>query len=127
MAELVGICNQSWNETLFDGSQIISCPSDLFQLLPPADAASQRDFFNYTSPVATCAAGFSQVVSGANHQLICSASDFAFISRLDFHSAFSPAEDGSMNPAQFESLWVLVFIIGLLMAFGLGAIKGGQR
>ncbi|MBE0507544.1 MAG: hypothetical protein IBX50_12645 [Marinospirillum sp.] len=125
MAELVGLCNQSWNETLFDGSQIISCPSDKFQLLPPADAVSQPDFFNYTSPVATCATGFSQVVSGANHQLICSGSDFAFISRSDFFSAVPPVEDGSMNPAQFESLWLLVFIIGLVMAFGLGAIHGG--
>lgn len=25
MAELVGLCNQNWNETVFDGSQIISC------------------------------------------------------------------------------------------------------
>lgn len=127
MAELVGLCKQNWNETVFDGSQIISCPSDKFQLLLPADASGQPDFFNYTSPVASCATGFSQVVSGTNHQLICSVSDFAFVSRLDFFSAVPPVEDGFMNPAQFESLWLLVFIIGLLMAFGLGAIKGGQR
>lgn len=32
-----------------------------------------------------------------------------------------------MEPEQFNQLWNLVFCIGLVLAFGLGAIKGGQR
>ncbi|MFC0267558.1 tail virion protein G7P-2 [Kushneria aurantia] len=32
-----------------------------------------------------------------------------------------------MDPDQFESLWLLIYCIGLVAVFGLGAIKGGQR
>ncbi|WP_223161995.1 tail virion protein G7P-2 [Salinicola endophyticus] len=32
-----------------------------------------------------------------------------------------------MTDDQFNALWLLTFCIGLVLAFGLGAIKGGQR
>ncbi|MFD1209714.1 tail virion protein G7P-2 [Modicisalibacter tunisiensis] len=32
-----------------------------------------------------------------------------------------------MDADQFTSLWLLVYCIGLVAVFGLGAIKGGQR
>ncbi|MGO2474216.1 MAG: tail virion protein G7P-2 [Vibrio litoralis] len=32
-----------------------------------------------------------------------------------------------MTQEQFDSLWLLIFIIGLVVCFGLGAIWGGQR
>lgn len=32
-----------------------------------------------------------------------------------------------MDTDQFNSLWLLIFCIGLVLAFGLGAMKGGQR
>jgi len=32
-----------------------------------------------------------------------------------------------MTSLEWESLWLLVLIIGCFVAFGLGAIKGGQR
>jgi len=28
---------------------------------------------------------------------------------------------------QFDEFWLLIFCIGLIVSFGLGAIKGGQR
>lgn len=132
MAERVGLCEITWNEAVHGGNQLISCPSELFLFQVPAAATVQPGFFAFTSPVATCATGFSQIVSGASHQLTCPESDFAFISRFDFQvqpSADTSQEDtsGSMSSAQYEGLWFLVFIIGLVVAFGLGAIKGGQR
>lgn len=132
MAALVGLCEITWTEAVHDGNQLISCPSELFSLQMPAAAASQPDFFSFTSPVATCATDFSQIVSGASHQLACPESDFAFISRFDFPAlvAAVPASEDTndfMSSAQYEGLWFLVFIIGLVVAFGLGAIKGGQR
>jgi hypothetical protein len=32
-----------------------------------------------------------------------------------------------MSTDQYENLWLLVFCASLIFAFGLGAIKGGQR
>lgn len=32
-----------------------------------------------------------------------------------------------MDTQQYESLWLLTYCVGLMLAFGLGAIKGGQR
>ncbi|WP_420825437.1 tail virion protein G7P-2 [Vibrio astriarenae] len=32
-----------------------------------------------------------------------------------------------MTVEQFDSLWLLVFCIGLFVCFGLGCIWGGQR
>lgn len=32
-----------------------------------------------------------------------------------------------MDAEQFNSLWLLIYCIGLVGVFGLGAIKGGQR
>lgn len=32
-----------------------------------------------------------------------------------------------MTAEQADQLWLVVFCIGLVMAFGLGAIYGGQR
>ncbi|WP_374708185.1 tail virion protein G7P-2 [Salinicola avicenniae] len=32
-----------------------------------------------------------------------------------------------MTADQFDQLWLLTFCIGLVVSFGLGAIKGGQR
>lgn len=127
MAELVGLCNQNWNETVFDGSQIISCPSDQFQLISKTDAAALPDLLNYSSQVATCAADFQQIISGASHMLTCSENDFQYISRIELLEPSTGIETGSMSQIQYDSLWLLLFIIGLFLAFGLGAIKGGQR
>jgi len=32
-----------------------------------------------------------------------------------------------MTTDQFDSLWLLIFCTSLVIVFGLGAIKGGQR
>ncbi|WP_420855097.1 tail virion protein G7P-2 [Salinicola salarius] len=32
-----------------------------------------------------------------------------------------------MTAEQFDQLWLLTFCTGLVLCFGLGAIKGGQR
>ncbi|WP_445619178.1 tail virion protein G7P-2 [Kushneria sp. Sum13] len=32
-----------------------------------------------------------------------------------------------MDTTQYDGLWLLVYCIGLVVVFGLGAIKGGQR
>ncbi|MGO2355116.1 MAG: tail virion protein G7P-2 [Marinomonas foliarum] len=32
-----------------------------------------------------------------------------------------------MSTEEFESLWLLIFCASLIVTFGLGAIKGGQR
>lgn len=32
-----------------------------------------------------------------------------------------------MDANQYQSLWLLIYCIGLMLSFGLGAIKGGQR
>jgi hypothetical protein len=32
-----------------------------------------------------------------------------------------------MSAEEFEGLWLLIFCASLIVAFGLGAIKGGQR
>ncbi|MFC3282846.1 tail virion protein G7P-2 [Litchfieldella rifensis] len=32
-----------------------------------------------------------------------------------------------MDADQFDRLWLLIYCIGLVTCFGLGAIKGGQR
>jgi hypothetical protein len=128
MAELVGLCQQAWNETIFDGNQLVSCPSDMYQLLPETEAASQPDLLDYTSQVATCTSDFQEIVSGASHVLTCSENDFQYISRIELLGTSSTGnQSGFMSQIQYDQLWLLIFICGLLMAFGLGAIKGGQR
>lgn len=32
-----------------------------------------------------------------------------------------------MTEAQADQLWLLVFCVGLVVSFGLGILKGGQR
>lgn len=32
-----------------------------------------------------------------------------------------------MDTTELSGLWLLLYCVGLMLAFGLGAIKGGQR
>ena len=32
-----------------------------------------------------------------------------------------------MDTTELSSLWLLLYCVGLVLSFGLGAIKGGQR
>ncbi|MFK7160853.1 tail virion protein G7P-2 [Marinospirillum sp. MEB164] len=130
MADRIGLCEQDWNQVVFDGSSLVSCPTHLFQLTPFQQAIRQPGFFDSTVLVATCSkvGGFSEIISGANSILSCPENDFLMISRSSYASY--PIDDdlgASISQIQYDHLWLLVFICGLLMAFGLGAIKGGQR
>jgi hypothetical protein len=51
---------------------------------------------------------------------------FLFVSFLAFGVEAFALTDAEMQ-ANDDRLWLLIFIIGLVFAFGLGAVKGGQR
>lgn len=128
MADLVSLCSTVWNETVFSGNTLISCINEPYQLVSKHSVTNQPDFLTITTPVATCKTNFSEITLGTSQSLACSLSDFEFFSRLDYVEQLSKGNpSGQITQLHFDQIWLLIFVCGLLVAFGLGAIKGGQR
>lgn len=129
MADLLALCSTSWETTTFSGNTLLNCASEPYQLLTAQQAAVQPDFTTVSTEVGTCSSDFSEITLGASKSLACSISDFSFITRTELLEMLSTGTNlgGVLSEVMFSQLWLLIFVCGLLVAFGLGAIKGGQR
>lgn len=122
MADLIALCKTEWTQTAFSGSALIGCQNEAYELSTVHSALTQPDFLEVLQDVATCKTDFEEIVLGNSQYLACPQSDFKFLTRIEL------TEKGTdLESYHFDQLWLLIFAIGFLVAFGLGAIKGGQR
>lgn len=129
MADLVALCSTSWETTTFSGNTLLNCANEPYQLLTAQAAAGQPDFTAISTEVGICSSDFTEITLGAGKSLACSISDFSLITRFEMLDNLSTGTSagGGMTEVMFSQLWLLIFVCGLLVTFGLGAIKGGQR